>query len=171
MNLKDFIRDIHDYPKPGIVFKDLSPLWKDKKALKTSVKLLAKEFKHKKVDAIAGIESRGFIVGAALAFEYGVGFIPIRKPGKLPYKKIAESYDLEYGSDSVEIHVDAIEKGQHILLIDDLIATGGTSLAATRLIEHLGGVVEGIGYIVELAFLNARKDLARYDVRSLVVYE
>jgi len=157
--LKSTIRDVADFPREGILFKDITTLLRDKEAFKHSVDLLSKHFEKQKIDYIAGIEARGFIVGSAVAYKLNVGFIPIRKPGKLPSKTERESYDLEYGKDSLEIHVDAIEPGKRVLVVDDLLATGGTAEAAVKLVKKLGGVIIGIAFIVELEFLKGREKL------------
>jgi adenine phosphoribosyltransferase len=170
LDLKAYIRDIPDFPKPGIVFKDITPLLKDAQAFAATIDQLASSFKHADVDAVLGAEARGFIVGAALAYKLGVGFLPVRKPGKLPFQRRQASYSLEYGKDSLEVHIDAISKGQRILLVDDLLATGGTMEACCRLVEELGGIVVGCAFIVELAFLNGRQKLAKHAVNSLVSY-
>ncbi len=170
VDLKKFIRDIPDFPKPGIVFKDITPLLKDARAFKAAVLQLAAAFDGAKVDGVLGAEARGFIIGAPLAIHLGVGFLPVRKPGKLPYERRQASYSLEYGKDSLEVHTDAVMKGQRILLVDDLLATGGTMDACCRLVEGLGGIVAGCGFIVELAFLNGRQKLAKYPVHSLISY-
>ncbi|MHB1346255.1 MAG: adenine phosphoribosyltransferase [Candidatus Humimicrobiaceae bacterium] len=171
MNLKDKIRNIPDFPKKGIIFFDITTLIKDGEALKYSVDKMAEQYEGRKIDAIMGAESRGFIFGAAMAYKLGVGFIPVRKSGKLPYKTVQVSYDLEYGSSSLEMHVDAINKGDNILIVDDLVATGGTAKAMAEIIERMGGVVLGFSFLVELSFLNPRKALDGYDVRSLVEYD
>ena len=157
--IKSKIRDVIDFPREGIVFKDITTVLRDPAAFKHSVDLLAEHFKKQKIDYIAGIEARGFIFGSALAYKLGVGFIPIRKPGKLPSKTERESYDLEYGKDSLEIHVDAIEPGKKVLVVDDLLATGGTAEAAIKLVKKIGGVIIGIAFVVELEFLHGRKKL------------
>ncbi len=169
MNLIDHIRNVPDWPKPGIQFKDITTLLQDPAPFKESVKVLLKQLKGKKFDKVVGIESRGFIWGAILAHELGIGFIPIRKPGKLPYKTVSETYELEYGTDSIEMHVDAIEKGEKVLIFDDLLATGGTAEAAAKLVEKIGGVVEAIVFIIELTgSLHGREKLKNYNVVSLV---
>ena len=157
--IKSKIRDVLDFPREGIVFKDITTVLQDPIAYKHCIDLLAKHFEKQKVDYIAGIESRGFIFGSALAYKLGVGFIPIRKPGKLPSKTERVSYDLEYGQDSLEIHVDAVEPGKRVLIVDDLLATGGTAEAAIKLVKKIGGVIMGIAFVVELEFLNGRKKL------------
>ncbi|MDI6808332.1 MAG: adenine phosphoribosyltransferase [Candidatus Eisenbacteria bacterium] len=169
--LSKYIRDVPGFPKAGIVFKDITTLLNDGKQFSRAVSLLDEHFKGTKVDAVLGIESRGFILGGALAFKRGLPFIPARKPGKLPWKKVREEYHLEYGTDAIEIHEDSISRGQNVLVIDDLLATGGTALAAVKLVEKLGGNVCGIGFLIELVFLNGREKLDGYDVFSLVKYE
>ncbi len=165
------IRGIPDFPKKGIMFRDITTLWKDGRLLKKSTDVLFEHYKGKRIDAVLGIEARGFIVGAPLALRLGVGFIPLRKIGKLPGEKISETYDLEYGSATLEIHRDAVEKGEKILIVDDLIATGGTALAAAKLVEILRGRVVGFAFIVEIAPLKGREALKSYDVFSLVRYD
>lgn len=171
MDLKSYIRDIPDWPKKGIIFKDITPLWKDKDAFAYATKALADKFRDKNIDVVVGAEARGFLVGAAVAYEMGVSFVPVRKPGKLPYKTLAETYELEYGTDTIEIHEDAIDEGQNVLIIDDLIATGGTVKAMVSLIEKLKGTVAGMGFVVELSFLNGREMIGgNYDIQSLITY-
>jgi len=167
---KRAIRKIPNFPKKGIVFRDITTLWKNGRLLKKSTDVLYERYKNKRIDAVLGIEARGFVVGAPLAERLGVGFIPLRKLGKLPGEKVAESYDLEYGTATLEIHRDAIEKGERILIVDDLIATGGTALAAAKLVEVLQGKVVGFAFIVELSALKGRDALKGYDVLSIVKY-
>lgn len=169
-DLKKTIRDVPDFPKKGIVFKDITTLLKDQKAFKYALDILVKECKKCKPDKIAGIESRGFIFGAPVAKELGKGFIPIRKPNKLPAETISQSYELEYGTDSVEIHKDAIAKGERVVLIDDLLATGGTAKAASDLIKKCGGEVVLIAFCIELTFLNGREKLQSDNVFSIISY-
>jgi len=164
------IRRVPNFPKKGIVFRDITTLWKDGRLLRECTKVLYGRYKAAKVDAVLGIEARGFVVGAPLAERLGVGFIPLRKLGKLPGAKISESYDLEYGTATLEIHVDAVKKGERILIVDDLIATGGTALAAAKLVEVLGGRVVGFAFVVEIAALKGRQALKGYDVFSIVKY-
>ncbi len=171
MDLKTKIREIPDFPKPGILFYDITTLLQDKDALKESIEQLYDLIKNKKIDKIAAIESRGFLFAIPLALKLNCGFAIIRKPGKLPYKKISESYDLEYGSNTIEMHEDAIEKGENILLFDDLLATGGTMKAAVNMVEKLGGKVDSILFLVELTFLKGRDKLQGYDVNSLLMYD
>jgi len=168
--LKAAIRAIPNFPTKGIMFRDVTTLWKDGDLLRKCNDLLYAKYKDKRIDAVLGIEARGFIVGAPLAVKLGVGFIPLRKLGKLPGEKISESYELEYGTATLEIHTDAIKKGQRILIVDDLIATGGTALAAAKLVEILKGKVVGFAFVVELTGLRGREALKGYDVHSLVKY-
>jgi adenine phosphoribosyltransferase len=170
MNLNDFIRDVKDFPKEGIIFKDITTLWQNPEAFAYALDGLADFVSGKKIDKVAGIESRGFIFGGALASKLGVGFVPIRKPGKLPYKTISESYQLEYGEDTIEIHEDAIKPGEKVLLHDDLLATGGTMEAAVKLVERLGGEVVQISFIIDLEFLNGKSHLSGYEIKSLLKY-
>ncbi|MDH4128684.1 MAG: adenine phosphoribosyltransferase [Spirochaetota bacterium] len=169
MNLKSLIRDIPDFPKKGIIFKDITTLWMDPKGLKTSTDELAKRYKDKGINKIVAAESRGFIVGTPLAYLIGAGFVPVRKPGKLPYKVISESYDLEYGSDTLTIHEDAIKPGEKVLIVDDLIATGGTIEAIIKLVEKLGGEVIEVCALVELSFLKGRERINK-PIFNLIEY-
>ncbi|MFA3783162.1 adenine phosphoribosyltransferase [Melioribacteraceae bacterium 4301-Me] len=171
MELKSLIRTVPDFPKKGIMFRDITTLLKDKNGLNYALEELYNLSKTKKITKVVGIESRGFILGGALAIKLGAGFVPIRKPGKLPAPSISESYILEYGVDSIEIHKDAIQPGDTVLLHDDLLATGGTMNAACKLIENLGGKVEQISFLIELAFLKGREKLSRYEVHSLIQYD
>ncbi|MHB1155832.1 MAG: adenine phosphoribosyltransferase [Phycisphaerales bacterium] len=163
MKLESFIRDIPDFPKPGVGFKDITPLLRDPAALAMAVELMANPFRGKKVDIVVGTESRGFIFGTAVAQSLSAGFVPIRKPKKLPWKTYQMTYDLEYGSDCLEIHQDAITPGQRVLIIDDVLATGGTMGAALRLADKLGADVLGVSVLIELTFLNGREKLHPYD--------
>ncbi|MGR8942154.1 MAG: adenine phosphoribosyltransferase [Gammaproteobacteria bacterium] len=162
------IRDIPDFPKPGIQFKDITPLVKDPAALKLAVHQLMQPFLGSEITAIAGMEARGFIFGSLVAWEMGLPFVPLRKPGKLPYDVQSVSYDLEYGSAALEAHIDAFEAGDKVLLIDDLLATGGTAGASCELIEKLGAQVVACAFVVELDFLNGRERLAGYQIHSLL---
>ena len=171
MKLASFIRDIPDFPKPGIVFKDITPLLLDPGALDAAVKGLASWARPRGVDLVVAAEARGFILGAALARELGVGFVPARKPGKLPGETVSAEYILEYGVDALEMHADALAHGARVLLHDDLLATGGTTRALAELSEGRGSVIEGCGFLVELSFLGGRDKLAGYDVHALVGYE
>lgn len=171
MDLKKVVRDVPDFPKKGIIFKDITTLLKNPEALSVSLEKLYELAKDKNITKVAGIESRGFILGGALAQKLNAGFVPIRKPNKLPAEKIAESYELEYGTDKIEMHKDAIVAGDKVLLHDDLLATGGTMEAAIKLIEQLGGEVVQISFIIELDFLKGRERLKKYDIHSLINYD
>ena len=168
--IKTIIRDIPDFPKEGIIFKDITPILSDPACFKYTVDTLAVELQKKKIDCIVGIESRGFIFSPTLAYKMGIGFIPVRKKGKLPYHTEQVAYALEYGEAILEIHKDAFPKGSRVAIVDDLLATGGTAFAAAHLVEKLGGKVEKLAFVVELLFLNGRKKLSKYDVFSLVQY-
>jgi adenine phosphoribosyltransferase len=170
-DLKRLIRSVPDFPKKGILFSDITTLLKDKQALKVVIDSFAKPYLDKAVDIVAGVESRGFIFAAALAYQLGAGFVPVRKPGKLPAATLNACYDLEYGQDILEIHRDAVEKGQRVLVVDDLLATGGTAAAVIQLISQLGGHVVGAAFLVELEFLHGRTRLNGYDVYSLLQYQ
>jgi len=169
-NLKSLIREVPDFPKPGINFYDITTLLKQPEGLRATVDALAAQFEGTKVDAVVGIEARGFIFAPALAYHLGAGFVPVRKPRKLPAERAAISYDLEYGQDTLEIHRDAIGNGHRVIIADDLLATGGTARAVVDLVEQLGGTVLGLVFVVELEFLPGRKKLEKYDVRSLIKY-
>jgi adenine phosphoribosyltransferase len=170
MDLEKIIRDVPDFPKPGILFKDITTLLQDGDAFRQAVNRMLKEYLDAKIDKVLAIEARGFIFGGVMAYKLGCGFVPARKPGKLPFRCVREEYTLEYGSNSLEIHEDSIRPGEKVLVIDDLLATGGTALAAARLVEKLGGEVAGIEFLIELAFLNGREKLSRYKVHSLITY-
>jgi adenine phosphoribosyltransferase len=167
-DIASFIRDVPDFPKKGIIFKDITPLLGNCQALAATADMLAQPFADAGVQYVAGIESRGFIFGALVAERLGAGFVPVRKPGKLPARTVSASYELEYGSDTVEMHADAFAPGSKVLMIDDLLATGGTMAAACKLVESIGGRVAGAAFVLELCFLKGRDKLARHDVRSLV---
>jgi adenine phosphoribosyltransferase len=169
--LKKLIREVKDYPKPGILFYDLTTLLKDKKGFRGLIDQLCGHYDGHTIDLVVGIEARGFILAPALAYRMGAGFVPVRKPKKLPAKVAIVSYALEYGTDSLEIHEDAIQKGQRVLLCDDLLATGGTAAAAVKLIRSLGGIVEGAAFAVELTSLSGRSKLPGLDVFSLIRYD
>jgi adenine phosphoribosyltransferase len=169
-DLKAHIREVPDFPKKGILFYDITTLLQHPLALRKTVDRFVWFFASKRIDKVVGIESRGFMFGPIVAYDLNAGFVPVRKPGKLPYETIRESYDLEYGTDSIEMHRDAVRPGEHVLIVDDLVATGGTALAAAKLVESLGGVVAGFGFIIELTFLDGRKKLAGYEVESLIQY-
>ncbi len=171
MDLVTFIRDIPDFPKEGIVFKDITPLLADAEALRYAVDQLAEFGIGKKVDLILGAEARGFILGATLAYTLGAGFIPARKPGKLPFNTVGAEYQLEYGTDTLEIHEDAIKPGTRVMIHDDLLATGGTARAKCDLVEKMGAEVVGISFVVELGFLEGRKKLEGYDITSLINFD
>ncbi len=168
--LKEQIRDIVDFPKPGIVFKDITPLLKDPDSLQLVVQQLAAPYIKADITAVAGMEARGFIFGSLVANYLGVGFIPLRKPGKLPYNVASVDYTLEYGNASLEAHIDAIEQGDRILLIDDLLATGGTAKASCQLVEQLGGEVIACAFVIELALLSGREQLSAYPIHTLITY-
>jgi adenine phosphoribosyltransferase len=170
-DLRKLIREIPDHPKPGILFYDLTTLLQDGKGFHELVDQLCEHYSGQKVDIVAGIEARGFIFAPALAYRLGAGFIPVRKPKKLPWKTASVTYQLEYGTDQLEIHQDAVKKGQRVLLCDDLLATGGTAAAAIDLVRQLGGEVVGAAFAVELNFLNGRRKLAGVDVFSLLKYD
>lgn len=169
-DLKRCIRAVPDWPKPGILFYDITTLLKDGAALARVIDVLAEHYRGTKVDLVAGIEARGFIFGPALAYRLQAGFVPIRKPRKLPALTVSAKYALEYGTDTVEMHRDAVEPGQNVLIVDDLIATGGTAAAAAQLVESVGGRVAGLAFVIELLFLPGRGKLAGYDVYSLLQY-
>jgi adenine phosphoribosyltransferase len=169
--LKEYIRDIPDFPKPGISFKDITPLLADGDALRFTIDALAQHFAGRKVDKVLGIEARGFIPAAPVAYRFGAGFVPVRKAGKLPHEIEREEYALEYGTDLLEVHRDAVAPGEQVLIVDDVIATGGTAAATVALTQRLGGVVVGLAFIVELGFLGGRAKLAGQDVLSLIAYD
>lgn len=170
MNFKEKIRVIEDFPEPGISFKDITTLLKDKQAFREAIDTMISRLKSRDVDVVVGPEARGFVIGAPTAYALNAGFVPIRKPGKLPAETIEFSYNLEYRSDKLEIHKDAICPGQKVLIVDDLLATGGTTRATINLVEQLGGVIVGIMFLIELEFLKGREQLKGYDVISLVKY-
>jgi adenine phosphoribosyltransferase len=170
IQLTDYIRDVPDFPKPGILFRDITPLLADKKAFATAVDALAEPFVGFDVDYVAAVEARGFIFGSAVAKALKVGFIPIRKQGKLPYRTESVTYDLEYGTDTLEIHSDAVKPGSRVLMVDDLLATGGTMAAACRLMEKLGAKISGISFLVELTELGGREKLLEYSIRTVISY-
>ncbi|MBI4428939.1 MAG: adenine phosphoribosyltransferase [Ignavibacteriales bacterium] len=169
--LASYIRNVPDFPKKGIVFRDITTLLKEPGAVKKVVSTFYEKYCDAKIDKIVGVESRGFILGSALAFKLGIGFIPIRKKGKLPAETVREEYSLEYGTDTIEIHKDALQPGERVLIHDDLLATGGTMSAACKLIERAGGKVAGVCFLVELNFLKGRDRLKNYDVFSLIQYD
>jgi adenine phosphoribosyltransferase len=169
-DLKAYIREVPDFPKPGILFYDITTLLQHPLALRMTVDRFVWFFAQKRIDKVVGIESRGFIFAPTVAYNLNAGFVPVRKPGKLPYQRASQGYDLEYGTDAIEMHDDAILPGEQVLIIDDLIATGGTALASAKLVESLGGKVAGFGFLVELTFLPGRQKLQGYDVQSLIQY-
>lgn len=169
-DLKKLIRDVPDFPKKGIIFKDITPLLQNPTGLRTAVEIISNNYKDRGVDVVVGVEARGFILAPAVAFNLGAGFVPVRKPRKLPYEKISMSYALEYGTDTLEMHKDAVRKNQNVLMVDDLLATGGTMAACCKMVESLGGNVIGCAFLIELTFLNGRKNLNKYDIFSLIRY-
>lgn len=170
-DLKALIREVPDFPKPGINFYDITTLLKHPEGLRRTVDALAAAFRGTQVDTVIGVEARGFIFAPALAYQMGAGFVPVRKPGKLPSECASISYDLEYGQDALQIHRDAVGQGHRVIIADDLLATGGTARAVCDLVRELGGEVVGLGFVVELEFLPGRKKLEGYDVRSLIKYQ
>jgi adenine phosphoribosyltransferase len=169
-DLKSHIRQIPDFPKPGILFYDITTLLQNSLTLRMTVDRFVWLFAERRIDKVVGIESRGFMFAPIVAYDLNAGFVPVRKPGKLPAEKVRETYDLEYGTDTLEIHRDAIQPGENVLIVDDVVATGGTAAATARLVESLGGVVAGFGFIIELTFLDGRKKLGGHDVASLIQY-
>ncbi len=169
--IREAIRDIPDFPKPGIVFKDITPLLGNGGLFRQTIDLLADRYRSQSIDMVLGIESRGFIIGAALAYRLGAGFCIVRKPGKLPYETHRATYDLEYGSDTLEVHRDGLKPNARVLIVDDLMATGGTASAAAELVQKLGGKVVECAFVIELAFLKGREKLKPHGVFSLVQYE
>ncbi|HEV2261156.1 MAG TPA: adenine phosphoribosyltransferase [Candidatus Rubrimentiphilum sp.] len=170
MEVQDYIRAIPDFPLPGILFRDITPLLKDKDAFKAAIDLFVDVYKHAKIDHVVGIEARGYMLGAPLAYSIGAGFVPVRKPGKLPYSKLSESYALEYGTNSLEIHADALGNGDRVLVVDDLLATGGTAAATRRLLERLGAQIAGFAFLIELEALKGRDALPGADVTTFIKY-
>jgi adenine phosphoribosyltransferase len=169
--LEELVRDVPDFPKPGIIFKDVTPLWADASAFRFSIDAIADHYAGVEIDRVVGIEARGFILAAPVAYRFGAGFVPVRKPGKLPAEIASESYELEYGTDTLEIHRDGILAGQRVLVVDDVLATGGTAAATVRLVEGLGGSVIGLGFLLELGFLRGRERLTDYELVSLITFE
>ena len=169
--LKDHIRDIPDFPKPGVVFKDITPLLGAPDAFQATIDAVCEPWDEVHVDKVLGVEARGFIIAAPVAYRFGAGFVPVRKAGKLPWRIEREEYALEYGTDLLEIHHDAIKPGERALIVDDVLATGGTAGATIRLVEKLGGVVAGLAFVIELGFLGGRERLEGYESRSLLTYE
>ena len=171
MNLKELVRNVPNFPKPGIVFRDIMPMLADAQALRYVVDAMFVHYFGKRIDKVVSAEARGFIFGPALAYHLGAGFVAVRKPGKLPFKTKQITYDLEYGQDTLAIHEDSLKVGDHVLLVDDLLATGGTMAASAKLVESLGAKVMGAGFVIELTFLPGRKRLQNYDVFSLIQYD
>jgi len=169
--LADFIRDIPDFPKPGILFKDITPLLLSPTAFDAAIEQMAENYRGSKVDVIAAAEARGFLFAAPLALRLGVGMVPIRKPGKLPYQKHSYSYELEYGTDTLEMHIDGIEAGQNVLVVDDLLATGGTMQACCEMIEQCQAQIAGCAFLIHLKFLHGGKKLEKYPIFSLIEYD
>lgn len=170
MDLKKYVADIPDFPEKGILFRDVTPLLSDKDAYRESIRLLSEFAKDKNVDLVAGPEARGFLFGCPVAYELGCGFVPVRKPGKLPREVVSKTYDLEYGHNEIQMHADSVKPGQNVLIVDDLLATGGTVDATVQLIEKMGGNVVGIAFVIELEALKGRELLKDYDVCSLLKY-
>lgn len=170
MKLENYIRDIQGFPKEGILFKDITPLLNDANATRECLKILVASLKGQKIDKVIGAESRGFLFGMLLAQELNAGFVPVRKPNKLPYKTISAAYHLEYGTDNLEIHIDAIKKGDKVLIHDDVLATGGTAKAVCELVEKLGGEIIQLNFLMELTFLNGREKIKEYDIFAAVTY-
>lgn len=170
MKALDLIRDIQDFPSPGILFRDITPVLADPEALRECIDLYTEDAEARRAELIVGIESRGFLFGIPVADRLGLGFAPIRKLGKLPYTTVRAEYSLEYGTNTVEMHVDAVKPGQRCLIVDDLLATGGTAAAACRLVEELGGVVAGLSFLIELSFLGGRSQLTHYPITSFIRY-
>ena len=170
VDVQSYIRAIPDFPIPGILFRDITPLLKDKQGFQAAINLFVEKFKGRKIDYVVGIEARGYMLGAPLAYSIGAGFVPVRKPGKLPYTKLIESYALEYGTNSLEIHDDALGNGDRVLVVDDLLATGGTAAATRRLLERLGAKIEGFAFLIELEALKGRDALDGVDVTTFISY-
>ncbi len=170
IDLNQFIRNIPDFPKPGIQFKDITPLLASPDAFHSAIEAMASPFRDRHVDKVVGIEARGFLFAAPIAIALGTGVVPVRKPGKLPFRSIRHTYALEYGSDTIEIHEDAVARGERVLLVDDVLATGGTIRAACDLIEKLGGNIIGVSFLSELSFLEGRKKIGGYETHSLLVF-
>ncbi|PLV56362.1 adenine phosphoribosyltransferase [Thermotoga sp. SG1] len=170
MDLKQFIRDIPDFPQKGIIFRDITPLLKDSRAFREAIDRMCELVSDREFDLVVAPEARGFILGSAMAYKLGKGFVPVRKPGKLPYRTVYEEYQLEYGTEQLHIHEDAIERDQKVLIVDDVLATGGTAEALIRLVKKLGGEISALAFLVELSYLSPRKRLEGYDIKTLIVY-
>ena len=171
VELRQLIRDVKDFPKPGILFRDITPLLRDPAGLSLAVEFMTQPFRNKHIDIAVGAESRGFIFGTAVARNLSAGFVPIRKPGKLPAATLEATYELEYGTDTLEIHADAVKKGQRVLMVDDLLATGGTMQACCELVEKVGGNIIGVVFLIELAGLQGRSKLTKWPVHSVLAYD
>jgi adenine phosphoribosyltransferase len=169
-DLRAAVRDVPDFPIKGILFKDITPILQDGKLFRRAIDVIADRHTSKKVDAVVGIDARGFIFASAVAYKLGVGFVPVRKKGKLPYQTVVTSYTLEYGSETSEMHVDAIQKGDNVIIVDDLLATGGTAMAAAQLVKQLGGNISEMDFLIELSFLKGRERLKDFNVFSAIVY-
>ncbi len=169
--LKDLIREIPDFPRPGVGFKDITPLLADRAGFATCVDVLADRFTVERIDKVIGVEARGFIIASPVAYRLGAGFVPVRKAGKLPFEVLSVTYELEYGADTLEVHADALQPGERVLVLDDVLATGGTAAATCRLVEKLGAVTVGFGCIIELGFLGGRRRLEALPLEALVTYE
>jgi adenine phosphoribosyltransferase len=169
--LRACVRDIPDFPKPGVIYKDITPLLSNSDAFRSTIELIADHFAGAEIDRVLGVEARGFIIAAPVAYRFSAAFVPVRKAGKLPWEIEQQEYELEYGTDLLEIHRDAVQPGEQVLIVDDVLATGGTAAAAARLVERLGGKVAGLGFIIELAFLGGREKLAEREIVSLITYE
>jgi len=170
VDIESLIRAIPDFPIPGILFRDITPLLKDKQGFRRAIDLFVDRYKDRGIESVVGIEARGYMIGAPLAYAIGAGFVPVRKPGKLPFSKLSESYALEYGTNSLEIHADALGHGEKVLVVDDLLATGGTAAATKRLLERLGATIVGFAFLIELKALNGRAALPGADVETFVTY-
>ena len=170
LDIRKYIRDIPDFPKTGVIFKDITLLLGDKNAFQETINWITKPFLKSSIDEVVGVESRGFVFASAAAYRLNAGFVPVRKPGKLPWKTIEASYALEYGTDKLQIHQDAIQKGKRVLIVDDVLATGGTAAATVDLVNRLGGTIVGIVFLIELTFLNGRDKLKDYPFQSLIQY-
>ena len=169
--LRDCVRDIADFPKPGVTFKDITPLLSNTDAFRSTVDRIADHFDGQRIDRVLGVEARGFIIAAPVAYKFGAAFVPVRKAGKLPWEIERVEYELEYGTDLLEIHRDAVVPGDRVVIVDDVLATGGTAAATIRLVEKLGGAVAGLAFVIELEFLKGRQKLDDHDVLSLITYE
>jgi adenine phosphoribosyltransferase len=169
--LKELIREIPDFPRPGVGFKDITPLLADRAAFASCVDVLADRFSGERIDKVIGVEARGFIIASPVAYRLGAGFVPVRKAGKLPFEVLSVTYELEYGADTLEVHADALQPGERVLVLDDVLATGGTASATCRLVEKLGAVTVGFGCIIELGFLGGRRRIEALPVEALVTYE